>query len=346
MRNSGVELAVTNSEKTDVKTNERHTQQNEPSTTKGNFHTVKFPIPKKQDVFNEFEENPFLFYSAFPFIFLLGKGLQKKGTLPKTAIRHLLLQYDTRAASCLRLAFLLFNQKQRHAAAEAIAAAVKMQPKAFTQFGKWVSDQSFVSQLRAAQEDPTSKEAKSMIQKVMKHLSLVNKKIPYTVAERKGSMSRLYALVYHFGMPSIYFPFSPDDTFTTMNIRLSYPQLDNEDFPAKEKGLAETLKGGKSEFKSMKITNKALRTLLASGNGAVAAAEVFSQIVEAVFSDLIGMPSTSEAKKTILLPGRLHGAFGTATAAFGVTENQDRGSLHMHIVRTLNFVSFLAYIFN
>ena len=110
-------------------------------------------------------------------------------------------------------------------------------------------------------------------------------------------MSRLYALVYHFGMPSIYFPFSPDDTFTTMNIRLSYPQLDNEDFPAKEKGLAETLKGGKSEFKSMKITNKALRTLLASGNGAVAAAEVFSQIVETVFSDLIGMPSTSEAKK-------------------------------------------------
>ena len=115
-------------------------------------------------------------------------------------------------------------------------------------------------------------------------------------------MSRLYALVYHFGMPSIYFPFSPDDTFTTMNIRLSYPQLDNEDFPAKEKGLAETLKGGKSEFKSMKITNKALRTLLASGNGAVAAAEVFSQIVEAVFSDLIGMPSTSEAKKTITRP--------------------------------------------
>ena len=88
MRNSGVELAVTNSEKTDVKTNERHTQQNEPSTTKGNFHTVKFPIPKKQDVFNEFEENPFLFYSAFPFIFLLGKGLQKKGTLPKVPFQR------------------------------------------------------------------------------------------------------------------------------------------------------------------------------------------------------------------------------------------------------------------
>ena len=144
-------------------------------------------------------------------------------------------------------------------------------------------------------------------------------------------MSRLYALVYHFGKPSIYFTFSPDDTFTTMNIRLSYPQLDNEDFPAKEKGLAEALKGGKSEFKSMKITNEALRTLLASGNGVVAAAEVFSQIVETVFSDLIGMPSTSEAKKkTIPLPGRLHGAFRTTTAAFGVTENQDRGSLHIH----------------
>ena len=46
MRNSGVELAVTNTEKSDVKKNERHTQQNEPSTTKGNFQTVKFPIKK------------------------------------------------------------------------------------------------------------------------------------------------------------------------------------------------------------------------------------------------------------------------------------------------------------
>ena len=110
-------------------------------------------------------------------------------------------------------------------------------------------------------------------------------------------MSRLYALVYHFRIPSIYFTFSPDDTFTTINIRLSYSQLNNNDFPAKEKGLAEALKGGKSEFKSMKITNEALRTLLATENGAVDAAEVFSQIVEAVFSDLIGMPSTSEVKK-------------------------------------------------
>ena len=59
---------------------------------------------------------------------MLGKVLQKKGTLPKTAIRHLLLQYDARAASFLRLVFLLFSQKQRHAAAEAIAATVKMQP--------------------------------------------------------------------------------------------------------------------------------------------------------------------------------------------------------------------------
>ena len=136
-----------------------------------------------------------------------------------------------------------------------------------------------------------------MIQKFMKHLSLINKKKPYTVAKRKGFMSRLYALVYHFRIPSIYFTFSPDDTFTTINIRLSYSQLDNKDFPAKEKGLEEALKGGKSEFKSMKFTNEALRTLLATENGAVDAAEVFSQIVEAVFSDLIGMPSTSEVKK-------------------------------------------------
>jgi hypothetical protein len=310
-------------------------QDNNVASTAQKDHTITFPTPKKNDAYNEYEENPLLFYSAFPFIFLLGKGIQQKGSLPKTAMRHLLLQYDNRAANCLRLVFLLFNQKQRHAAAEAIAAAVKMKPEAFQQFGEWVSDSNFVSELKNAQQDPTSKNAKTMIAKIMKHLSLVNKKIPYTISERKGSMSRLYAMVYHLGMPSIYFTFSPDDTFNTLNIRLSYPQRNNHDFPATESGLANALKADKSEFLNIKINKGSLRTLLTTGNGAISAAEIFSQTVNAVFTDLLGMAPTTETKKTTPLPGRLHGAFGSITGAFGVSENQDRGSLHMHVVSIL-----------
>ena len=272
-------------------------------------------------------------YSAFPRIFFLGKGIQQQGSIPNAAVRHLLLQYDGRAANCLRLVFLLFNQKQRHAAAQAVAAAVKMHPEAFKIFAEWVSDKEFVQQLQAAQNEPTSDDSKKLISKLMKQLAVVNKKVPYSVAERKGSMSHLYALVYHFGMPTVYFTFSPDDTFSTLNIRLSYPQQNNSDFPSSENGLAEALKKGETEFKGIKIDSESLKTLLASGGGSLAGAEIFSQLVDTVFTDLLGMPPTTKARRTIPLPGRFHGVFGTCTAAFGVTEAQERGSLHMHVVK-------------
>lgn len=180
---------------------------------------VKMSKPTAKDPYNEYEENPLLMYSAFPRVFLLGKGIQQQGSIPKAAVRHLLLQYDGRAANCLRLVFLLFNQRQRHAAAQAVAAAVKMHPEAFKKFSSWISDKQFVKDLETAQKDPTSDSSKKLISKVMKQLAVVNKKVPYSVAERKGSMSHLYALVYHFGMPTVYFTFSPDDTYSTLNIR-------------------------------------------------------------------------------------------------------------------------------
>ena len=332
----GVELAVMS------ETEEKIDEENEIPINVPKDHKITFPRRKTTDPFNEYEENALLFYSASPHIFLFGRGLQQKGSIPKAAVRHLLLKYDGRAANCLRLLFLLFNQKQSHAAAKAIAAAVKMQPSAFQQFGDWVSDPSFIQQLKTAQSDFTSPDSKKLVGKIMRYLSMVNKKIPSTVAETKGSMSHLYALVYLFGLPIVYFTFSPDDTFTTMNIRLSYPQQNNRGFPAIDSNLTELLKSKETEIQGIKITSESLRTLPATGNGAVAAAEIFAQLVDAVFTDIPGMLLSANTKKTIPLPRRLHGTFGSATAAFGVTENQGRGSLHMHLVRTENIL-YLQY---
>ena len=43
-------------------------------------------------------------------------------------------------------------------------------------------------------------------------------------------------------------------------------------------------------------------------------------------------PSASTKKKSVVLPDRTNGAFGVPVAAFGWTEEQARGSLHMNIV--------------
>ena len=86
MRNSGVELAVTNSEKTDVKTNERQTQQNEPSTTKGNFHTVKISNSEKTRRFQRIRRESPSVLLCVPIYFPTRKRSSEKGNTSKGSI--------------------------------------------------------------------------------------------------------------------------------------------------------------------------------------------------------------------------------------------------------------------
>ena len=120
-------------------------------------------VPIEKEPFNEFENNPALFYASFPHLFLLGKGLLQQGSLPKSAVRHLLLQYDCRSSQCLRLIFLLFDQMKRHAAAQTVAARVKTNPDSISQFSKWISDKSFIHKLNTARQHPEAAESKEML---------------------------------------------------------------------------------------------------------------------------------------------------------------------------------------
>ena len=93
-------------------------------------------IPIEKEPFNEFENNPGLFYASFPHLFLLGKGLLQQGSLSRPAVRNLLT--DCRSSRCLRLIFLLFDQMKRHAAAQTVAARIKTNPDSIKEFSKWI----------------------------------------------------------------------------------------------------------------------------------------------------------------------------------------------------------------
>lgn len=129
-------------------------------------------IPISSDPFNEFEANDMLLYACLPHIFLLGKGLLQKGSVPTKAIRHMMFQFHGRFASNLCLIFCFFNQLQRHAVCRAVAAKVKTNPASFTEFAKWVADPTFVEQLRRAQKNPTSRDAKELVKLIRPHISI------------------------------------------------------------------------------------------------------------------------------------------------------------------------------
>ena len=112
-----------------------------------------------------------------------------------------------------------------------------------------------------------------MLKELLPHVSVMNVIVPYTTSQRKAAMSHLYAMVYHFGIPSVFFTFAPDDIHGVLNLRLSLPQKNNLHFPADGTGLLEALKQGQGEFQGTPISERAQAALLAAGP--VAAAEIY-----------------------------------------------------------------------
>jgi hypothetical protein len=115
-------------------------------------------------------------------------------------------------------------------------------------------------------------------------------------------------------------------------------QKDNITFPATgEAGFAEAILGNAPNYYNVPIDQKSLRVLLA--NGPVGAADCFRLLTDTIFGILLGTPTGASMKRNTLLFKRKAGVFGVPIATFGCTEEQARGSLHMHGWITTSFAS-------
>ncbi len=286
-------------------------------------------IEQNQDPLNEFEENDRLLYSAFPHLFPLGKGLRKTGSVPEKDIHHMDNQWHGKFAKCLRFQFLLFDQFQRHAASRATNARVKSNEESMLAFSKMVSDPSFVEKLEEANKQPDAPESKKLLAKLTPHISLVSQKIPYSTASRKSAVGRLINMVRYYGPPSIFNTFALNDVHGLLNIRMTINMQNNWTFPATEDGFAQALRDQQETFHNIPVHPSALRILLSEGP--TFAATMYFKVSTAIFTHLFGTPPDGTGKKkSVPLPDRKKGVFGTPVAAFGCTEEQARGSLHMH----------------
>jgi len=87
--------------------------------TKAIAESLKLNITRdgKADAISEFGgNNRNLMYGAFPFIFILGKGMPATGSTPVLFRQMILRQYDNRASKNSKFNFILFNKMQRHEA--------------------------------------------------------------------------------------------------------------------------------------------------------------------------------------------------------------------------------------
>lgn len=192
---------------------------------------------------NEFTDNDRLLYCAFPFLFFLGKGLQKSNLVNKRQRRHLLMQFTCNFSTCHRFIFCLFDQLQRHSAAQTVAAKFKNNPESLDKLKSWVSDPHFLKNLRRAAMSPNAARSKALLAKITPYIRTFGSVVPYSPAQRKAATKNLIAMTQHFGMPGIFFTYAPDFTNSVLNLRLSIPSFSNTEFPAIDDGLFEALRG-------------------------------------------------------------------------------------------------------
>ena len=255
---------------------------------------------------NEFTENDKIFLGSFPDLFFLGRMFPKNGSVSESFTRHLLRQADNRFAQADELIFALFNQSQRHAAARQVAARVKSDPKSVNDFASVVEAPGFLAKLQRCIESPESKEARSLLARLMPLIRIAGVSVPFGPIERSLAVSRVCAVLQYFGLPAWFVTISPSDLDSVLILRLAKPLEDNND-PCEHKFILPAL-------------NVRAQTL---ANNPVAAAEVFIRLVTAVFKCLIALPLHHFQKQAHCpVKERRQGIFGVPIAHYTAIEVQ------------------------
>ena len=254
----------------------------------------------------EFTQNSELFLSAFPYLFLLGRGLPSQGSIPTTLIIHLLRQNDGRFATDHRFLFLLFNQLQRHQAIRAVTSRLKVQDDHRLEVESIINDTAFQTQLASIQNNIELQKNSWFLAKVHKLLRFVefsSARVPYTNSEAKDNLSKLYGMIIRYGLPSFWLTVSPAIHESPLALKLILHR----------NGSGAT-------------TTDVTTGIQLLAKNPVVAAETFHRMTDAVLEHLLGFQlnlrrSTFEKSK---------GCLGSLTAYFLVFEAQGRGALHHH----------------
>ena len=291
-------MDTTDCERSDEENRQRDSENE--NVTSGSRRRNNVTVQRENRPINEFSANDVLLLKAFPCYFMLGTGILHKGTQSPQAVRHMMFQFTNRMAQCHRLIFLLFDQKQRHSVAQIVSSKVKTEPLSLAKFGAMIKQPSFLHRVRKAASNPNSKQSKQLLKEIMPCIEVTSSKVPFTKASRKAALSKLLALTQYHGMPSIFFTISPDDIQDPNRIRMSLPQKNNRDFPAEAGGFLNALQNNDNLYAQVPINRNNLADLLVKSP--VAAAEMFSMVVNSIFKVIFGIEPEKSLKKQLNCP--------------------------------------------
>ena len=267
---------------------------------------------------NEFRDTPRIISGSFPTLFPLGiRPCDWGGDGPPgvTLTKRLLKLDDGRVANCPKMLIHLGNMKMRRESLKGVKMKVK-HAKA-SKVLKLINHPDFDDDLAEARKNPNSSK-RSKILKILKPIvELCGRYVPWGPFERQNATSHMYALVHHFGYPSMFVTFSPKAEFNRTVLKFSELQTVEDGWSPVHKVDVQM---------PPEVTDR-LRNM---SSNPVAQARAYKLIMKGVVSFLFGMdPAGKESRKT---KEPKVGIFGRCNAYYGVTETQKRNGLHGHFL--------------
>jgi hypothetical protein len=250
--------------------------------------------------------NPELLLGLFPTLFPYGCGTPYDPSRPipvslNQHIRYLLAYNDQRFEKHHSFMFVLFNMMQRRQAcwnASLMASRPYFRDTA-TDLQTLTSKEIEVALMSVAKKTFSSME-NPRINKLMRQIKMVGGNVMGSAYSRTTLRTRIHALIYSQGLPSIFMTINPADIHSRVALYFAGVDLDLD------KILPEVIP---STYERAQII----------AAHPVATARFFNVLISSILKFMIEK-----------------GVLGPIKAYFGTVENQGRGSLHLHILLWLD----------
>ena len=260
----------------------------------------------------EFTEFSKMLSGGFPAEFPLGvtpEDLGGPGPMKNAQLHRMLKFYDGRVAKNPVLLLWLTNMRMRHKAIGATSAYARKESQ--EQLVRFMNHEQFERDCLVAEQDPSSTEAKELVQRVGPLLRLAGSKVPWGPLERLSATYHMYAMYHIFGPPAFFITFAPKTITNGLVLKFGCMQADEE-----------------TEVDLHLPENLQRRVELLASN-TIAQARAYSLIVRLVAEQLFGIPCTHHVRTT---HKPVVGLFGLPNAFYGVHEVQARNALHAHLL--------------
>ena len=280
-------------------------QMNYPATQEQPSGDKIYLIPHSSRPVNEYF-NPKLLLGLYPTLFCYGRGAPEDQSRPvhinfREHIRYLLSYNDRRFETNHSFLFVVFNLLQRRQAcfqAQLIATRPYFQTIAHDM--QSLSSKDIEMALKQNLSKAPLSQSNGTLNKLLQHVRTIGGRVMGSAYSRTALRTRLHALIYNQGLPSIFLTINPADIHSPVALYFAGVNIDLDNI----------------QMQKMLDTYKRAEIV---ASHPVATAKFFHILISNILN--------------ILLVG---GVVGPIKAYFGTVESQGRGSLHLHLLAWLD----------